>query len=179
MKVLKSLQKGWKHNKLLVLHQYFMLDLVKVDSTVMLNNGKNKTNICWAKDLMALKQVRVLVWISDSTIFCMKREYFICKWLFDAWYATDIIDAIVVFVTIACFLLYFFCTSMLFSCTIIGWLFESHCLRFFNSILSSWLLIYPFISRIFSIEYSLVLLTVLPCSFTFHFLSHTSHSRHT
>ena len=56
-----------------------MLDLVEVDSTTMLNNGRNKTNVCRAKDSMVLKQARVFAQVSDSAIFCMEREYFVCK----------------------------------------------------------------------------------------------------
>ena len=79
----------------------------------------------------------------------------------------SILCYLLMLVTIANFLLIFFCPFMLSSCTIVGRPFGSHCLCFFYSILSLWLWIYPFISRIFSTEYSLVLLTVLSCSLPF------------
>ena len=74
-----------------------------------------------------------------------------------------------------------FCSSfhplMPSSYTMIGQLFEPCWLCFFYFILSSWLWIYLLTSRIFSMGYSIVLPIVLPCSFTFSFLGHTSHSR--
>ena len=46
IKTLEYLKKSWKHYKFITLGPNFLLNLIKVDSTAMLNNGRDETNIC-------------------------------------------------------------------------------------------------------------------------------------
>lgn len=46
IKTLEYLKKSLKHFKFITLGPNFLLNLIKVDSTAMLNNGRDETNIC-------------------------------------------------------------------------------------------------------------------------------------